>query len=74
MIWKTSEKKNETEVENKTQGNSRRLEQAEGRISELEDEWKLKEKLKNSNNSRPMKGICKNSLTPQKTKPENHGY
>jgi hypothetical protein len=30
--------------------------------------WKLKEKLKSyySNNSRPVKGICKNSLTPSK--------
>jgi hypothetical protein len=38
--------------------------------------WKLKEKLKNyySNNSKPVKGICKNSPTPSKTKPENHGH
>jgi hypothetical protein len=57
MIWKTSEKKNETEIQNKMEDHSRRLEQAEDRISELEDEWKFKEKLKNSNNSRPMKGI-----------------
>jgi hypothetical protein len=43
------------------EGHSSRLEQAEDRISELEDEWKLKEKLKNyyANNSKPMKRICK---------------
>jgi hypothetical protein len=38
--------------------------------------WKLNEKLKSykSNNSRPVKGICKNSLTPSKDKLENHGH
>jgi hypothetical protein len=32
----------------------------------LKMKWKLKEKLKSyySNNWRPVKGICKNSLTP----------
>jgi hypothetical protein len=61
-------KENETEIQNTMEGHSGRLEQAEDKISELEDEWKLKEKLKNyySNKSRPVKGICKNSLTPSK--------
>jgi polyhydroxyalkanoate synthesis regulator phasin len=39
-------KKNETEVQNKIEGHSSRLEQMEDRISELEHKWKLKEKLK----------------------------
>jgi hypothetical protein len=61
-------KKNETEMQNKMEGHSSRQEQAEDRISELEDERKIKEKLKNyySDNSRPVKGMCKNSLTPLK--------
>jgi hypothetical protein len=39
------------------------LEEAEDRISELEDEMKYKEKLKNyySNSIKPVKRICKNS-------------
>jgi hypothetical protein len=37
MTWKTSEKKNETETQNTMEGYSSRLEQAEDRISELED-------------------------------------
>jgi hypothetical protein len=32
-------KKNETEMQNKMEGQSSRLEQAEDIISELEDEW-----------------------------------
>jgi hypothetical protein len=38
MIQKTSEKKNKTEMQNKTEGQSSRVEQAEDRISELKDE------------------------------------
>jgi hypothetical protein len=41
------------------EGQSSRLEQAEDRISELEDEMEI-------NNARPVKGICKNSPTPLK--------
>jgi hypothetical protein len=40
-------KKNETEIQDKMEGHSSRLKQAEDRISELEDEMALKEKLKN---------------------------
>jgi hypothetical protein len=40
-------KKNETEIQNKREGNSSRLEKAEDRISELEDEMVIKGKLKN---------------------------
>jgi hypothetical protein len=47
MIWKTSEKKNKTEMQNKMEGHTSRLEQAEDRISELENEILIKEKLKN---------------------------
>jgi hypothetical protein len=46
MIWKTSEKKNETEIQHKTEGHSSRLEleQAEDRISEPEEEMVIKGK------------------------------
>jgi hypothetical protein len=37
-------KKNETEIQNTMEGHSRRLEQAENRISELEDEMEIKGK------------------------------
>jgi hypothetical protein len=41
-------KKNETEIQNKMEGHSSRIEETEHRISELEDvKWQLKEKLKN---------------------------
>jgi hypothetical protein len=38
MIWKISEKKNETEIQNTMESHSSRLEQGENRITELEDE------------------------------------
>jgi hypothetical protein len=44
MIWKTSEKKNETEIQNKMEGHCSRLEQTEDRISELKDEMAIKGK------------------------------
>jgi polyhydroxyalkanoate synthesis regulator phasin len=37
-------KKNETELQNKMEGQSSRIEQTEGRISELEDEMVIKGK------------------------------
>jgi exonuclease VII large subunit len=40
-------KNNETEIQNKMEGQSSRIEQVEDRISELEDEMVIKEKLKN---------------------------
>jgi hypothetical protein len=61
--------KNETEIQNTVEGHSCRLEQAEDFESQnLKIRWKLKEKLKRyySNNSRPVKGICKNSPIPSK--------
>jgi F0F1-type ATP synthase membrane subunit b/b' len=39
-------KKNETELQNKMEGQSSRIEQTEDRISELKDEMVIKEKLK----------------------------
>jgi hypothetical protein len=50
------------------EGQSSRIEEAEDRISELEDEMVIKEKPKNYqlNNSRPVKRKCTNSLTPSK--------
>jgi hypothetical protein len=55
-------KKIETEIQNTMDGYSRRIEQVENRISELEDKMEINQ----SNNSRAVKGICKNSLTPSK--------
>jgi hypothetical protein len=40
-------KKNETEIQNKMEGHSSRIEQAEDRISEFKDDMVIKEKLKN---------------------------
>jgi hypothetical protein len=61
-------KKNETEIQNKTEGHFSRIEQTENRISELEDEMEIKGKteellLKQLKN---MRGLCKNSLTQSK--------
>jgi hypothetical protein len=54
-------KKNKTETENAMEGHSSRLEQAEDRLSELEDKIEIKEKIEALlNNSRPVKEICKN--------------
>jgi DNA-binding protein H-NS len=59
--------KNETELQNKREGQSSRIEQTEDRISELEDEMVIKGKTKELlNNSRPVKRKCKNSLTSSK--------
>jgi hypothetical protein len=57
------------------EGHYSRKEQTEDRISELEDEMEIKEKLKKyyANNSKSVKRVCKNSLQ-QKTKSENQGY
>jgi hypothetical protein len=69
-------KKNKTEIQNTMEDYSGRLEQIEDRISELEDEMKIKGKTEEllCKQPRPVKGICNNSLTNQKTKPENHGH
>jgi hypothetical protein len=50
-------KKNETEIQNKMEGNSSRMEQTEDRISELEDETEIKGKTEELlvNNSRLVK-------------------
>jgi hypothetical protein len=51
------------------EGHSSRLEKVEDTISELVNKKKdVKKKKKNfySNNSRAVKGICKNSATPSK--------
>jgi hypothetical protein len=45
------------------------VEQEEDRISELKDITEIKEKKQKKswlNNSRAVKGICKNSMTPSK--------
>jgi hypothetical protein len=61
-------KKSETETQNTMEGHSSRLEKAEDRISECEDKMEIKGKIEELliNNSSPVKGICKNSLTPSK--------
>jgi hypothetical protein len=62
----TLRRKNETEIQNKMEGHSSRLEQTEDRISELEDEMVIKGKTEELLVRRPMKEICKSSLTPSK--------
>jgi hypothetical protein len=42
LICKTSEKKNEREIQNTMEGHSSRLEQEEDRISEVEDKMEIK--------------------------------
>jgi hypothetical protein len=61
-------KRNGTEILNKMKAHSSRIEQTEDRISELEDEILIKGKTEDYwlNNSRPVKRIGKNSLTPSK--------
>jgi hypothetical protein len=49
------------------EGHSIRIEQTDHRTAELEDEMAIKGKTEELlNNSRPVKGICKNSMTPSK--------
>jgi DNA-binding protein H-NS len=61
-------KKNETELQNKTEGQSSRIEQTEDRISELEDEMVIKGKTEEIliKQLKTCKRKCKNSLTPSK--------
>jgi hypothetical protein len=49
-------------------GHSSRLEQAENRISELEDQMEIKGQTKKLSlkQHKTVKGICKNSSTPSK--------
>jgi hypothetical protein len=69
------QKKNETEY--KTQWKATPADQNKHKTESqnFKMKWKLMVKLKNcySNNSKHVKGICKNSPT-QKNKPENHGH
>jgi hypothetical protein len=44
MIWKTSEKRMKQKYKTQMEGHSSRLEKAEDRISELEDEMEIKGK------------------------------
>jgi hypothetical protein len=69
-------KKKETEMQNKMEGQSSRIEQAEDRSSGLEDEMVIKGKTNELlvNNSRPVKENARTYLPHQKTKPENHGH
>jgi hypothetical protein len=68
MIWKASEKKNETEIQNKMEGHSSRLEQVESRIKEIKDEMVIKGKTKELliKQPRSVKRKCKNSPAPSK--------
>jgi hypothetical protein len=60
-------KKNAVEKQTKMEGHSNTLEQAEDRISEREDEMVINGKMEELlDNSSPVKGICKKSLTPRK--------
>jgi DNA-binding protein H-NS len=69
-------KKNETEMQNKMEGQSSRIEQVEDRISELNDEMVIKGKTEELL-VKQLKTCEKNARTHQlhqKTKPENDGH
>jgi hypothetical protein len=61
-------KKNETEIQNKMECHSSRIEQTEDRISELEDEMAIKRKTEELlvKQLKTCEKKCKNSLTPSK--------
>jgi DNA-binding protein H-NS len=61
-------KKNETEMQNKMEGQSSTIEQAEDKISELKDEMVIKGKTKEllAEQLKTCKRKCKNSRTPSK--------
>jgi septal ring factor EnvC (AmiA/AmiB activator) len=70
-------KKNETEIQNKREGHSSRLDQAEDRISERKDEMEIKGKTEEKV-LKQLKTYERNmqELTDsiKKNKPENHGH
>jgi hypothetical protein len=61
-------KKNKTEMQNKMEGHSGRIEETEDRISEFEDEMVIKGKTEELlvKQHKTCEGICKNSPTPSK--------
>jgi hypothetical protein len=61
--------KNETGKQNTMEGHSRRLEEAEDRISELKDKMEMKEKTKEL-----LKEYARTHQLHQKNKPENQGH
>jgi hypothetical protein len=67
-------KKNGTDLQNKTEGQSSRIEQTEDRISELQDEMVTKGKTEELLNSRLVKRNARTHQLHQKTKLENHGH
>jgi hypothetical protein len=68
MIWKASKKKkNETEIQNKMEGHSSRIEQTKDKISEL-DEMAIKGKIEELlfKQLKTCEKKMQNSLTPSK--------
>jgi DNA repair exonuclease SbcCD ATPase subunit len=69
-------KRNETEIQNKMEGYSSRIQHIEDRISELEDEMAIKGKTEELLVEHLM--TCEKNMQeltdPIKTKPENHGH
>jgi hypothetical protein len=76
MIWKTSEKRMKQKYKTQMEGHSSRLEKAEDRISELEDEMEIKGKTEELlvNSKTFERNMQELTQLHQKTKPENHGY
>jgi hypothetical protein len=75
MIRK-SQKKNETDTQNTVEGYSSRLDQAEDRITELEDKMEIKGKIEELL-VKQLKSCERNMQTHQlhqKTKLEKHGH
>jgi Mg2+ and Co2+ transporter CorA len=69
-------KRNETEIQNKMEGYSSRIQHIEDRISELEDEMAIKGKTEELLVEHLM--TCEKNMQeltdPINTKPENHGH
>jgi hypothetical protein len=68
MIWKTSGKKTKQKYKAQRRATPAEYNKQKTESQNLKMKWKLKEKLKSnkSSNSRPVKGIYKNSPTPSK--------
>jgi hypothetical protein len=66
-------KKNKTEIQNKMEGHSSRLEKEEDIISELKDEMVNKGKTEELQVTQ-FKTCARIQELHQKTKPENHGH
>jgi hypothetical protein len=68
MKWKTSEKRMKQNYKIQYKATPMKYNKQKTESHNLKMKWKFNEKLKNfySNNSKPVKGLCKNSPTTSK--------